>query len=429
MAENRRSIDTKYWTDPDIEDLSEHATYLYLALMTFPENNMAGTYEISDKKMESYTKMSKDNLKIALFELQSKGKILRHKAWVCLKNHIKNQSLNGGMAVSAMKTYCEVPNLIKLWLFFKDNSEELESWFSGLCFNVNKYYEEQRSRYASNIVSKSKKEGLVQDRSKVLSELPLVEFTNEQLVKVMTTNLPFKSKELTNYNSMITLIQQLDNSPLNLENMGFDKGYIRVIQQSYNPTMNIKGNNEIEELNMNNEYEELKGNNEIVDGYQSVTPKPNYQTYNSLSDKITEAINHWNTKKNLPSCKYSIFTLPDVASVKTKFDVFRDGEILKAIDNLDTCYDKIDPNYRPKAFHRFIINSLDNWLDEAEPLKNYDNPKQKKSRTLDEESYMQLLRLRENHDVDQETFDKIKNQCIKSLSDKGIKFDDEYYRV
>ena len=59
----------------------------------------------------------------------------------------------------------------------------------------------------------------------------------------------------------------------------------------------------------------------------------------------------------------------------------------------------------------------------------YDNPKQKKSRTLDEESYMQLLRLKENHDVDQETFDKIRNQCIKSLADKGIEFDDEYYRV
>jgi len=170
-----------------------------------------------------------------------------------------------------------------------------------------------------------------------------------------------------------------------------------------------------------------KQNTETSD-YEGHYEKPYIPSF-SLPDKITEAINHWNTKKNLPSCKYSIFTLPDVASVKTKFDVFRDGEILKAIDNLDTCYDKIDPNYRPKAFHRFIINSLDNWLDEAEPLKNYDNPKQKKSRTLDEESYMQLLRLKENHDVDQETFDKIRNQCIKSLADKGIEFDDEYYRV
>ena len=123
-----------------------------------------------------------------------------------------------------------------------------------------------------------------------------------------------------------------------------------------------------------NRIEEEKNTKKEYFDYSQKPKYPNYQpSTDKLSTAITKAIEHWNSKENLPSCKYSIFTLPDIANVKTKFDVFRDGEILKAIDNLDVCYDKIDPNYRPKAFHRFIINSLDNWLDEAEPCKMFES--------------------------------------------------------
>lgn len=418
MAENRRSIDTKYWLDPDVEDFSKDATSLFMALLTFPENNMSGTYEISDKKIMGYIKFTKEELTMAINELESKGKILRHKSWISIKNHIKNQSLNGGMAVSAVKSLCESPNLVKLWLFFKENSQELEDWFNAFSFTVNKYYEEQRNKKAGMIVSSAKKKGELLNRQDILNTLPIMNFSNDQLVKIMTNNLPFKPKELSNYDSMITLTQQLDNSPLNLPKPTFDKGHIRVTQQLDNPSMN----NEIEyeELNRNNEREELKGNDEYIPQHDTYIP-PDRRT-NPLSSKITEAIEHWNNKSNLPKCKYTIITLPKIGDIKSKFDVFRDGEIINAIDNLSKAYDSLEQTYRPKNFQNFIVNSLDNWFEEMtiEPIKrNY--------RTFQERSYFDnALKMPGNkNDPDYISFiANKKKECIDSLIAIGEEFID-----
>ena len=121
--DNRLSIDTKFWTDPEVEQLSKNATYLFNALLSFPENNMSGTFEISEVKMAYYTKLSLSEINEAFKELESKNKVLRFKTWVSIKNHIKNQKLNGGMAISVVKDLCDCPNPVKLWLFYQANSE------------------------------------------------------------------------------------------------------------------------------------------------------------------------------------------------------------------------------------------------------------------------------------------------------------------
>ena len=94
----------------------------------------------------------------------------------------------------------------------------------------------------------------------------------------------------------------------------------------------------------------------------------------SLSQMITSAIDHWNNS-GLPKCVYTILTLPyaDISELIKKFDVFRNGEILNAITNLSKFYDKINPTFRPKVFQRFILNSLDVWLDSAEPWKQFES--------------------------------------------------------
>ena len=94
----------------------------------------------------------------------------------------------------------------------------------------------------------------------------------------------------------------------------------------------------------------------------------------SLSQMITSAIDHWNNS-GLPNCVYTVLTLPssDKTELIKKFDVFRNGEILNAITNLSKFYDKINPTFRPKVFQRFILNSLDVWLDSAEPWKQFES--------------------------------------------------------
>lgn len=105
----------------------------------------------------------------------------------------------------------------------------------------------------------------------------------------------------------------------------------------------------------------------------------------TLDSLITESIAHWNTYPNLPPCPYTVLTLPDIAQVKVKFDVFRNGEILSAIKNLSECYEKIESKYRPSAFHKFIINSLDSWLDSANPQEKFKDGSESKKQTVFEE--------------------------------------------
>lgn len=102
------------------------------------------------------------------------------------------------------------------------------------------------------------------------------------------------------------------------------------------------------------------------------SPSPSdFETFKSLSDQIGETIEHWNSKDNLPRCRYNITTLPNVGEVNTKFDVFGQSDIMTAIDYLSKYID--NEKYKPTSFDRFVTTSLDRWVEDAEPWKRYDD--------------------------------------------------------
>jgi hypothetical protein len=166
-------------------------------------------------------------------------------------------------------------------------------------------------------------------------------------------------------------------------------------------------------INLDKDYKE----NKQKQTYQNYTPNKN-----KLSQLITEGINHWNSKENLPKCKYTVITLPNnkLSDITNKFDVFREGEILAAIDNLSKSYDTIDQDYRPKNFQNFIVNSLDNWFEErkVEVVRNY--------RTLEEERYFKYLDMQKEtpEHVTDEEIENEKQKCIDSLTAIGEEFID-----
>jgi hypothetical protein len=161
-------------------------------------------------------------------------------------------------------------------------------------------------------------------------------------------------------------------------------------------------------INLEETYKEKNTKKKIVTSYDPQA--------NSLSKMITAGINHWNSKDNLPRCKYTILTLPKVGDIKTKFDVFRDGEILQAIDNLSKAYDGLDQTYRPKNFQNFIVTSLDNWFEErkVEIKRSY--------RTGEERRFWEeAMRIAPD---DKEFIEKHKKICIDSLAAIGEEFID-----
>lgn len=352
MKEERRSIDIRFWTDPDIEDMSMEATYLYLSLLTCPENNMSGVFELSDKKISIYTKMEKGLILSAIRELQASEKILRDKSWVCIRNHIKNQNLNGGMAISVVKSLCVVPNYIKLWLFFREDSEELEEWFSNLTFNVNQYYKEQKGRKATAIVNAAKKNNERLIHKEVMDSLPDIEFKNEDLIKVLTNNMPFKPKELSNYNSMITVIEGLDNLSMNM-------------------------NTEYRKLNrnINTEKEKEKLNAPDTDPKkqpfeQYVPPERRKQSTSSILD---DSINYWNSKQGLPKTRKLTVNLGEKAKpIIQSISLYSIDEIKSAIDNYSTIQGDQE-KYKPVATYGdvfgFLNTGIEKYWDESQPLK------------------------------------------------------------
>lgn len=91
----------------------------------------------------------------------------------------------------------------------------------------------------------------------------------------------------------------------------------------------------------------------------------------SLPDQIAKAIKNWNSKENLPVCRYTIFNLPNVGEINTKFDVFGLDIINQGINNLNK-YIKHE-KYKPTSFDRFITNSIDRWIDDSKPWERYED--------------------------------------------------------
>ncbi len=151
---------------------------------------------------------------------------------------------------------------------------------------------------------------------------------------------------------------------------------------------------------------------------QPYTPQSKPQ--NKLSKLITEGINYWNSKSNLPTCKYTVFTIPGDKrdEINNKFDVYRDGEIFNAIDNLSKAYDSIEQTYRPRNFQNFICTSLDNWFEER-----VDNtPVKRNYRTEQERRFFDhALKM---CTATPEWIEEMKIKCIDSLEAIGEEFID-----
>ena len=289
--ENRRSIDTSFWTDPEVELLSKDATYLFNALLSFPENNMAGTFEISEAKMSYYTKLDHSEINQAFKELETKNKVLRFKTWVSIKNHIKNQRLNGGMAISVVKDLCECPNPVKLWLFYRSNSETLEAWFPKLLFNVNAYMSEQKKRAINRTIKGNPQITLIE----ASSELEYKPLTEDQLMQIMVQDLPLDTKELSNLTNLITLIEWLDNPSMNIK---INKKYKREIEDKRE---DIKGKIENEDFSSPTSFDSYippDKKNKI-----NFYPPPG-EDFGIPKNRLTDMLEYWNEKipkEKLPS--------------------------------------------------------------------------------------------------------------------------------
>lgn len=190
------------------------------------------------------------------------------------------------------------------------------------------------------------------------------------MISLLDLNL-FQS--FNNHIFCIKLAKRLDSS------MTSNPEFRKLIQNSHDSVMISHDRVMQEEKRTEEKRTEEKEDN----SHDSVMTKSVYQPYipptnpgDGLGKRIQQAIDYWNSKTaserkdTIPHCRYLHSQLPDIGSITTKFAVFTQDDIYKAIDNLEICWRKIEPKYQPRSFHGFI-HKIDSWLDSANPLEKY----------------------------------------------------------
>ena len=109
-----RYVCTGFWTDSYIESLDPIEKLLFLYLLTNPQTNIAGIYEISIRKMAFETGIDKDMIQKVLERFQEAGKIFHIEGFVILPNFGKYQNAGSSQVQAGVKRILknEVPDKV-----------------------------------------------------------------------------------------------------------------------------------------------------------------------------------------------------------------------------------------------------------------------------------------------------------------------------
>lgn len=147
-----RSVNTKFWEDPFIEELRPEEKLIFLYLLTNPMTNMLGIYEVSIKRISYDTGLTSERVEKSLKIFESKGKVIFKDNYVVLPNFLKNQNLNSNMKKGVLNIYNDLPKWLRDSIYEKP-LKAFESLRNAL-LNMNIEYE---------IESESEEEGDVKD--------------------------------------------------------------------------------------------------------------------------------------------------------------------------------------------------------------------------------------------------------------------------
>jgi hypothetical protein len=95
-----RSVNTHFWEDDFVTELPPDEKLLFLYLLTCPQSNIAGVFEVTDRRIVFDTGLGLAVIAAGLGALVKAKKIIRLGSWVILVNHHKNQQLNANMEKS-----------------------------------------------------------------------------------------------------------------------------------------------------------------------------------------------------------------------------------------------------------------------------------------------------------------------------------------
>ncbi len=92
----------------------------------------------------------------------------------------------------------------------------------------------------------------------------------------------------------------------------------------------------------------------------------------SMSALIAKSIEFWNSHDSLPECAYNSINLPRSGEVAEKFQALGAEKVNGAIGMLGKYITKEPPQFQPRSFSNFVVDSVDSWLESCNPQKRYE---------------------------------------------------------
>ncbi len=102
-------IRDSFWTDSYVERLTPDEKLIFLYLLTNPLCNIGGIYEIRTKRIGFETGYDIEVIENILNRFVRDKRILRHNDWICMVNHLKNQSMNPSVIQGCQRIFAELP--------------------------------------------------------------------------------------------------------------------------------------------------------------------------------------------------------------------------------------------------------------------------------------------------------------------------------
>lgn len=108
-----RSVNTRFWEDPWVEDLDPSEKLLFLYLLTNKYANLAGIYEITVKRISFETGLDQETIRKGLerFAKDNKAYFVEDN-YMFLPNWLKNQNLNSNMKKGVLTIFAQLPKSV-----------------------------------------------------------------------------------------------------------------------------------------------------------------------------------------------------------------------------------------------------------------------------------------------------------------------------
>lgn len=107
-----RSVNTKFWTDPYVQELEPLEKLLFLYFLTNPLANLAGVYEISVKQIAFDTDLTRERILKTIEKFTGDRKAIYVDGYIILPNHAKHQKLNDSMRININRTISDLPKSV-----------------------------------------------------------------------------------------------------------------------------------------------------------------------------------------------------------------------------------------------------------------------------------------------------------------------------